>query len=495
MASLTIDAKAGYGKVDFTRETDNYILVEIKGGSLNTEIPRPPLEIIAVVDTSSSMATSMKMENVKKSLRLMVEHMSPQDSLSIVEYASDVRVAVSGEKTDMRSKQAIFHAIGAMQPSGMTNFSAALGMAFDAARKQECGNGSVQRIIFFTDGCPTSGNTNPQDLISLSRTIPHGWQLTTMGYGFAEDSSKNSALVTPSMGMGGEVNLDLLERMAEAGNGNFYYMKDADSAARAFANELGGLITTVAQEIRITVRPDQSRITLKEVLEDLDVDDKGDAVEIHIPDVLAEEIKLVTLAVTCKKQKAPETGSTSVAIVGVQFLDTPNGEVRTIQISPMIQWVEPGKEEKQLDPDVATQLAVLQAIKAQEDAFQKAQAGDFAAASAVINGAAGTLRSVGTLRAMGFAACVANMGVMLKDKGSFLRKRDEFAASAHEARKGRATGGAFMRFFSTAAQRMTQDSFADRWDDADLQSPQPDVSSSGESATGNRSKKSTVQRY
>ncbi|MFH1112830.1 MAG: hypothetical protein V1792_02820 [Pseudomonadota bacterium] len=72
--------------------------------------------------------------------------------------------------------------------------------------------------------------------------------------------SRNGDLIVNSYGMGGEINLDLVEKMAEAGHGNIYDMRDADSAARAFAAQLGGLITTVAQDIKTTVESDDPRI-------------------------------------------------------------------------------------------------------------------------------------------------------------------------------------------------------------------------------------------
>ncbi len=160
-----------------------------------------------------------------------------------------------------------------------------------------------------------------------------------------------------------------------------------------------------------------------------------------------------------------------------------------------MQWVESGEEDTQLQSDVTSQLAVVQASKAQKDAFHMAQDSNFAAASAVMSGAVGALRGVGTLRAMGFAACMASMRAMLKDKVVFHRKQNDYAVSAHGARKDRATGGAFMLFFSTAAQKTTQDSFTDRWDEVNLQPGQAKPKDYGGSEKSNRSKKSTVPRY
>lgn len=496
MKSLTVDVKSAYGKVDFTKDTANHLMIEVKGRPATSDQKRPPLEIVAVVDTSSSMGSAMKMENVKKSLRLMVGNMGPGDFLTVIAYDSDVRMALPRSETDPRSKQKIFHAIGALQPSGMTNFSGALITAQEEISKSECAWGSVRRIIFFTDGCLTSGNTSPEYLIDLCRRVPTDWGITTMGYGIASDASRNSDLIVNSYGMGGEINLDLLERMAEAGRGNFYYMRDADSAARAFAAELGGLITTVAQDVKITVEPDGSRIEVTEVLEDLDVEDTGDSLVVRLPDVMADETKFITLALVCKKQTAPDgPEGQPVARITVRFLDALAGGVEEFQVSPIVRWVAPGLEDTRIDADVATQLALIDAIRAQEEAFQRAQAGDYAGAMSVLSAATGAFKLVGTPRALGLAACYNEVAETLKDKTSFLHGKRSYAASLHETKKGRAAGGAFMCFFSTVSQQAAQDSFAHRWgDDAERRTDAAENAAPPSRKT-DRSKRSSVPRY
>lgn len=496
MNSLTVDVKSAYSKVDFSKDTENHLMIELKGGPALALKKRSPLDIIAVVDTSSSMGSAMKMENVKKSLRLMVENMSPGDFLTVIEYDSDVRIALSRSETDSRFKQTIFHAIGMMRPSGMTNFSAALASALEEARRAERAPASVRRIIFFTDGCPTSGNTNPDHLIKLCGRAPANWGITTMGYGLASDESRNGDLVLNSCGMGGEINLDILEKMAEAGRGNFYYMSDADSAARAFATELGGLITTVAQDIKITVEPDPSRIEVIEVLEDLDVEDTGDSLIIRVPDLMAEETKFITLAVVCKHIGCPdELEAQPVARIAFHFLDALAAGVEELQVSPAIQWVMPGLEDTQMDADVATQLALIDAIRAQEQAFQRAKAGDYAGAMSVINAATSALNQVGTARALGLAACYNDVAGTLKDRASFLRGQRAYAASLYETKKGRAAGGAFMRFFSTISQQATQESFAHHRDEDMEKVAEGHEDAKHPSGTANRSKTSRVPRY
>jgi hypothetical protein len=174
-------------------------------------------------------------------------------------------------------------------------------------------------------------------------------------------------------------------------------------------------------------------------------------------------------------------------------LDAVAGGSEDFHVSPAIQWVVPGLEDTQMDADVATQLALIEAIRAQEEAYTRAQAGDYAGAMSIINAATGALRQVGTARALSLAACYNTVGGTLKDRDSFLRGQLDYAASLYETKKGRAAGGAFMRFFSTISQQMTQESFA-KTRNEDRESIEDDGKKNAFDA-GTRSKRSRVPRY
>jgi Mg-chelatase subunit ChlD len=495
MKSLTVDVKPAFAKVDFTKDTKNHLMLELKGGPAAEVKTRPPLDLIAVVDVSSSMGSAMKMENVKKSLRLMVNHLSPGDFLTVIEYASDVRLALPRTPTAPRTKQTIFHAIGGMNPSGMTNFSAALVTALDEARNSERSANALKRIIFFSDGCPTTGDTDPDHLIKFCEQCPAEWAVTTMAYGRAGDESRDGALMSSNYGMGGEVNLDLLDKMARAGRGNFYYMRDADSAARAFASELGGLISTVAQDIRVVVTPKPARIEIAEVLEDLDVEDQGDSLIIRIPDLMADETKFITMAITCRKQDDPgAAGDKVVSDLTIQFLDVAGGRVEHLSVAPLIQWVEPGLEDSRMHEDVAVQLAFIETVKAQEEAFRKAEAGDFAGATSVIDGAALAYAGLKSARVDRFIAALEAVKPMFTDAMSFVRDHDHYKASMSETKRGRAGGGVWTQTFSTPAQEAVQESFTL---DADEPQGHEDAGeeSQDEPKPSSRAKKAKAPRY
>src|SRR5690554_4077236 len=59
------------------------------------------------------------------------------------------------------------------------------------------------------------------------------------------------------MGVGNGFDEELLESLADHGNGNFYYIEKADDIPDIFAKELEGLCAVVAQNVQVTLTPQE----------------------------------------------------------------------------------------------------------------------------------------------------------------------------------------------------------------------------------------------
>jgi Ca-activated chloride channel family protein len=281
MDRLQLIPKPAYAKIDGTVEIENYLLLEITGAPIDGESQAPPLDLIALVDISSSMASNEKMDNVKQSLKLLVKNLSSQDAVTLITYSDSARVILSGVHATEEAKPGIAGIIDTMRPFACTNFSSALGAAYRLAEENPGSPDAVKRIIFFTDGCPTAGVTNKDRLLDICAKVPGGRHITTMGYGLQDNH-------------GHDIDVDFLKRMAGAGRGNFYYMKDADTAAQAFASELGGLISTVAQDVVVRLEATSPTVAPLSILEDYKLTRRDNVLHVEIPDILADETKLVT---------------------------------------------------------------------------------------------------------------------------------------------------------------------------------------------------------
>lgn len=102
-----------------------------------------------------------------------------------------------------------------------------------------------------------------------SNTVPEGFRLHTFGFG-------------------GNHNTSLLEGLAESFDGMYYYMRDEDAIKAGFANCLGGLLSTVAQNINVQLQFNPA-ITNFEVHKDNVIMNQNGQAQVSFADLQSEE--------------------------------------------------------------------------------------------------------------------------------------------------------------------------------------------------------------
>ncbi len=108
-----------------------------------------PINVVFVLDISSSMNQGERMELMKYSLNQLSDMLRSQDNVSIVTYATDTRVLLptsSGDKkTEMQQE------VGRLRASGMTAGGEGIKLGFKQADKGYLPNG-INHVIVITDG-------------------------------------------------------------------------------------------------------------------------------------------------------------------------------------------------------------------------------------------------------------------------------------------------------------------------------------------------------
>lgn len=108
-----------------------------------------PINVVFVLDISSSMNQSEKMELMKYSLNQLSNMLRVQDNVSIVTYATDTRVLLPTTKGDQ--KTAMQQEVDALKASGMTAGGEGIKLGFKQADKGYLPDG-VNHVIVITDG-------------------------------------------------------------------------------------------------------------------------------------------------------------------------------------------------------------------------------------------------------------------------------------------------------------------------------------------------------
>ena len=247
----------------------------------------------------------------------------------------------------------------------------------DANRKD-----SIDRVFLLTDGCPTTGVCDADAVVSLiKKTAGSDINLTTFGYG--EEKAA------------GDYDPVLLAAIANACRGNFHHITNPDAVPKALGTELGGLMTTVAQNIKITFDL-KDDVKVVNVLNDYDVksDPDGHKTTISVDDLYIDEEKAIVLRlkVPVFNKAVAARPKKNLGTVSVQWLDIQTGKIETTSLEIKFDFVKPGEEDTKADPLVEKQVALLKAAEAQREAIEKANQGDFQGAQIVMNTAANGLR-------------------------------------------------------------------------------------------------------
>ncbi len=194
---------------------------------------RPPANLVFLVDTSGSMQDPDKLPLVKQSLRLLTEQMQATDSIAIVAYAGDAGVVLEPTKGSDRPK--ILSAIDGFAAGGSTAGAEGIRQAYALAEASFQKN-AINRVILATDGDFNVGITDPSELEDfVARKRDSGVYLSLLGFGT------------------GNLNDLMMQKLAQAGNGNASYIDSLMEARKVLVDEMGSTIFTIANDVKIQI--------------------------------------------------------------------------------------------------------------------------------------------------------------------------------------------------------------------------------------------------
>lgn len=188
---------------------------------------------IFLIDSSGSMRSQDKGELAIKSFKLLAKTLNENDRVSIVTYSGDSKVVLESCEGDKYKK--ICKALDSIEFGGGTNGSGGITAAYELAEENFLENGN-NRVIIASDGDMNLGITSNAGLTDLiTEKKETGVFLTVLGYGSGNYSDAN------------------MESIADAGNGNYYYIDCIDEANRVLVEKLKETTITVAKDVKLQV--------------------------------------------------------------------------------------------------------------------------------------------------------------------------------------------------------------------------------------------------
>jgi Ca-activated chloride channel family protein len=202
---------------------------------------RKPTHLVFLVDISGSMDTPDRLPLALRSIKLAVDGLNEEDTVAISTYAGEVRTVL--EPTPAAKRQEIFAAVDSLRPGGGTRMDGGLELAYKIAVKK-AGPKTVSRVIVLTDGDTNMGQFRSADamLERVQGFVKEGVTLSTIGFGM------------------GNYRDDLMERLANKGNGNCFYIDSEKEARRVFQEGLAGTLEVIAKDVKVQMEFDKTAV-------------------------------------------------------------------------------------------------------------------------------------------------------------------------------------------------------------------------------------------
>ena len=313
---------------------------------------RAPIDVVAVIDRSGSMSGE-PLAAVLSATSLLARLLGPDDRLAVVTFDDRVELVLPLAHHDAAQADRVLRQV---HSGGSTNLSGGWlkGMEILSAHGRP---DAVKRMLVLTDGMANVGIVEPDSLCGLTA------------------AAKTQQITTTMVGVGDGYDERLIAAMADAGGGNDYWCAGADQATQVFADEFQGLMSVVAQNISVEIRPSDPNAGFA-VLNEYPITNVPGGMQVALGDAYGDEQRRV---VAMFEIKAPLTaGPHQVAELIIRWASTV-GEValHTVTVPVMVGATDPAVADA-IEPDaqVIEQVNVLRAAKLRSEAFEAERHGD-----------------------------------------------------------------------------------------------------------------------
>lgn len=196
---------------------------------------RRPTDLVIILDRSGSMMGD-KMEHARAAVRELLGQLSTQDRFALITYSDNAAVTIPLSPVNDDTRAAWRGAIAELQPDGGTNMSSGLDLGLDIVEGSRT-SGRVPHVVLISDGLANQGDASPEGLTRRAQRAGRG------------------EFMLSAVGVGADFNEYLMTALADAGTGNYYYLREAQELASVFARELDAARTTVASGLAVQIEP------------------------------------------------------------------------------------------------------------------------------------------------------------------------------------------------------------------------------------------------
>ncbi|EAR92938.2 von willebrand factor type A domain protein (macronuclear) [Tetrahymena thermophila SB210] len=202
---------------------------------------RFPIDLICVIDTSGSM-NGQPLDLLKETLLFLVDLLQTGDRICLIQFSTNAQrltPLLSIESKD--NIKSIKNEINRLVAKGGTNICQGMQLAFDVLKQRRYKN-PITSVFLLSDGLNDGAENKIRDLLKQLNFYQNYNEenFTIQTFGFGKDHDPN-----------------LMDKISQLMDGNFYYIGDIHRIDECFIDALGGLFSVISQNVSINVQVPQ----------------------------------------------------------------------------------------------------------------------------------------------------------------------------------------------------------------------------------------------
>ncbi len=203
--------------------------LSVRGKTLTKEERRPAI-ISFVLDQSGSMASSNKMDYLKKGMKQVYDQFKTGDVVNLVQFNHEICSPLKGFVVGRDKRELYEQAIERLESWGSTNLHDGLNQGYKLAENY-LEKSKNNRVVMITDALANTGVTNED----LTATVTKYYD------------KRHIAL--SGIGVGHDFNDRMLNTLTERGKGAYLFLSSENAVSRVFGDKFISLLEVVARDV------------------------------------------------------------------------------------------------------------------------------------------------------------------------------------------------------------------------------------------------------